>query len=273
MGAQDVWALWLEILDFIKKSIEVCETGPRPWMQAAFAAFIFGIGSALLAEAASRRPVAVPLVGSYWITRVLALRWLAGIYSIAFLVAYFQNKELIGDDGILPARCLLDRVDKAVEANLRGRKPVSGDKAVNFRRWLARIETLPSLLWLVRDRNNINPWLDGLSLAGFVLAAFALIRGGASAWHLLLLWALYHSLNSVGQRWYSFGWESQLLETGMLAVLAAPSGICGCACAGSALPVHAAVPVISPWAFRWMAFRIMLGAGLIKIRGASVGST
>lgn len=30
----------------------------------------------------------------------------------------------------------------------------------------------------------------------------------------LVLWLLYQSVVNVGQTWYSFGWESQLLETG-----------------------------------------------------------
>lgn len=31
-----------------------------------------------------------------------------------------------------------------------------------------------------------------------------------------------HSLDSVGGVWYSFGWESQLLETGFLAIFLVP---------------------------------------------------
>jgi len=109
-------------------------------------------------------------------------------------------------------------------------------------------------------------WTAGWT--GLLLSGLALLVGGASAWHLLALWVLYHSINAVGQRWYSFGWESQLLETTLLALLAAPGGLLGCAAPGASLPAGAPPPVIAVWAFRWMAFRIMLGAGLIKVRGA-----
>ncbi len=34
----------------------------------------------------------------------------------------------------------------------------------------------------------------------------------------LLLWGLYLSIVNVGQLWYGFGWESLLLEVGLLAV-------------------------------------------------------
>jgi len=52
-------------------------------------------------------------------------------------------------------------------------------------------------------------------------------------------------------------------------MLAAPTGLSGCASPSSALPTAAPPPVVIPWIFRWLAFRIMLGAGLIKVRGAN----
>ena len=42
--------------------------------------------------------------GSYWLTRILFLRYLGFIYFIAFLISYNQNKELIGNNGLTPAR-------------------------------------------------------------------------------------------------------------------------------------------------------------------------
>ena len=61
-----------------------------------------------------------------------------------------------------------------------------------------------------------------------------------------------------GSSFYAYGWESQLLETGFLAIflpLLAPR---------AADPSRCVL-----WLFRWLAFRISLGAGLIKIRGGS----
>ena len=45
--------------------------------------------------------------GSYWLTRIVFLRFLAFIYLVAFMVSYHQNKELIGDRGLTPARLYL----------------------------------------------------------------------------------------------------------------------------------------------------------------------
>ena len=41
--------------------------------------------------------------GTYWLTRIVFLRYLSFIYFVAFLVSYNQNKELIGKNGLTPA--------------------------------------------------------------------------------------------------------------------------------------------------------------------------
>lgn len=78
---------------------------------------------------------------------------------------------------------------------------------------------------------------------------------------LFLLWLLYFSLVSVGQTWFSFGWESQLLETGFLAIWSVP--VLG----WSQFPARLPAPWVCVLGFRWLIVRIMLGAGLIKVRG------
>ncbi|XP_062444080.1 lipase maturation factor 1 isoform X2 [Rhea pennata] len=59
------------------------------------------------------------------------------------------------------------------------------------------------------------------------------------------------------------GWESQLLETGFLGIFLCPLWTL------SRLPSYTPPSTIVIWGFRWLIFRIMLGAGLIKIRGDS----
>ena len=76
----------------------------------------------------------------------------------------------------------------------------------------------------------------------------------------MLLWALYLSFVKIGQDWYGFGWEIQLLETSVLAIFLVPL------LDPRPFPRRPPpAPII--WLFRWLVFRIMLGAGLIKLRG------
>lgn len=69
----------------------------------------------------------------------------------------------------------------------------------------------------------------------------------------LVMWALYLSIVNVGQLWYSFGWESLLLEVGFLSVFL-----------GNATT---APPLLTLVLLRWVLFRLEFGAGLIKWRG------
>nr|XP_042139721.1 lipase maturation factor 1 isoform X3 [Peromyscus maniculatus bairdii] len=163
---------------------------------------------------------------------------------VAFLVAFNQNKALIGDQGLLPCRLYL----KNVQQYFQGR--------IDLGAW----SYAPTIMWLL-DWSNMNFNLDLLALLGLGLSSFVLVTGCANMILMASLWALYMSLVNVGQIWYSFGWESQLLETGFLGIFLCPLWTL------SRLPKHTPTSRIVLWGFRWLIFRIMLGAGLIKIRG------
>jgi hypothetical protein len=174
---------------------------------------------------------------TYWLTRFLVLRLLGAVYLVAFASLARQVQPLIGTHGLLPADAYLD----ALTAHFGSR----GAAAL----------AVPSLFWLgLSDRMLVaGAWL-GAGLAALVTA------GVSNAVVMLLLWALYLSYVHVGQLWYGYGWEIQLLETGFLAVFLCPL-----------LEVRPfprrPPPTAVVWLLRWLTFRIMLGAGLIKLRG------
>eukprot|EP01038_Epipyxis_sp_PR26KG_P014960 gene14960-20125_t len=67
------------------------------------------------------------------------------------------------------------------------------------------------------------------------------------------------SIINIGQTWYSFGWESQLLEIGFLSLFLLPLY--------NPDKISFPTPLLCIWGNRWLLFRIMIGAGMIKIRG------
>jgi Lipase maturation factor len=67
------------------------------------------------------------------------------------------------------------------------------------------------------------------------------------------LWVAYLSIVNVGQVWYSFGWESLLLEAGFLSVFLGND--------------ETAPPLLVLLLARWLLFRVEFGAGMIKILG------
>jgi hypothetical protein len=177
---------------------------------------------------------------TYWLTRFLILRLLGAVYAVAFLAAVNQVIPLIGSDGLLPASGFVQRVGDALGS------PWSG-----FIR-------LPSIFWFFHSDTTllITAWI-GLALSCLVLAGFA------NALVLTVLWFLYMSFVNIGQDWYGYGWEIQLLETGFLAIFLCPL------LDMRPFPKHAP-PLQIIVLFRWLIFRIMLGSGLIKIRGDEV---
>lgn len=103
---------------------------------------------------------------------------------VAFLVAFHQNKQLIGDRGLLPCKVYL----KSVQQHFQGRVG-----------WGA-VSSAPTLLWLL-DWSHMDSNLDALSLLGLGISAFILVTGCANMILMAALWVLYMSLVSVGQIW------------------------------------------------------------------------
>ncbi len=173
----------------------------------------------------------------FQLTRFVLLRGLGGIYLIGFLIIVQQWLPLVGEQGLMPVTTFLGQLREAV-----------GSTSGAF--WRA-----PSLFWLDAS--------DGFMLAlGWVglLLSLAVVAGFANAPLMFVLWLLYGAFVHVGQTFYGYGWEMLLLEAGFLGVfLASPWR----------LRIKAAdvppLPVI--WLYRWLTFRLMFGAGLIKIRG------
>jgi len=179
----------------------------------------------------------VDRTSSYWLTRFVVLRLLGLVYLVAFLCLAEQLLPLLGSRGLLPIPLFLHHV--AAQAGSRG----------------AAFLQVPSVFWL----DASDGVLKAASWIGVVLSIPVLL-GFANGLLMAVLWALYMSFVHVGQTWYGFGWEIQLLETGFLAIFLCPPL--------DPRPFPRRPPpreII--WLLRWLTFRIMLGAGLIKLRG------
>ncbi|MCU1262860.1 MAG: hypothetical protein JWO80_5745 [Bryobacterales bacterium] len=164
----------------------------------------------------------------YWLSRLVFQRALGLVYLIAFICALNQFRPLLGERGLLPATAFI--------------------KQVSFRE-------APSLFYLFPKDIAFTAaaWL------GIILSCLAItgISERYAMWVSMLvwaaLWALYMSFVNVGQTFYGFGWESLLLECGFFAAFLGSRNV--------------APQAISMWLLRWLAFRLMFGAGLIKLRG------
>ncbi len=165
---------------------------------------------------------------NYWLTRLVLQRGLAFVYLIAFIAVIHQFKPLLGEHGLLP-------VPEFV-------------KQVRF------IDSPSIFFWLPTNfAFDLFGWV-GISLSLFALSGFSEKFGNfisAGTWG--ALWLIYLSFVNVGQTFYAFGWETLLLEAGFLAIFL-----------GSERTTPSFLVILL---FNWLLFRLMFGAGLIKIRG------
>jgi len=166
----------------------------------------------------------------YHLARLLIERGLAAIYLIAFVVAWRQFPALCGERGLEPAPRFLELVPRFLDAPTIFRWAGYSDARL---RALCALGVTVSVLLLL-----------GLPQAGPVPVTML-------AW--FALWAGYQSIVNIGGSFYSFGWETLLLEAGFLAIFLGNAAI--------------APPVLVLFAYRWLAFRVEFGAGLIKLRG------
>jgi hypothetical protein len=167
--------------------------------------------------------------------RRLFLWALAFVYLDAFLSLLVQVRGLIGEHGILPLGELIGYA----------RARVAAPRVY----WL-----LPTVFWVDGSDAALRAVCAGGAALALVLATEA-----ATAPVLLLLWAGYLSLASVGQIFLGYQWDALLLETGLLALLLAPWTI------RPAAARAAAVPAPAVWLFRFLVFRLTFGSGMVKL--------
>ena len=132
---------------------------------------------------------------TYWLTRFVLLRLLGFVYLFAYLSLALQVRALIGHHGILPADLFLQKVQS----------------------YGGGFWQLPSLFWLgINDTVLVIGAWTGVALSIIVLFGYA------NAIMLIVLWFLYMSYVHIGQLFYGYGWEIQMIETGLLAAFLVP---------------------------------------------------
>ncbi|WP_164234054.1 lipase maturation factor family protein [Microbacterium hydrocarbonoxydans] len=167
--------------------------------------------------------------------REVLQRGIAALYLVAFVSTLNQFRPLLGEHGLLPAPALLDWVSRR-DTRKRMLNPTL------FRRIRYTDRRLVALCWA------------GIVVSGLLVAGIPQL---GPPWlpmiAFLLLWGGYMSVVSIGQTFYSFGWEMLLIECGLLAAFL-----------GSREQPPPTVVIVLFW---WLLFRLEFGAGMIKIRG------
>ena len=164
----------------------------------------------------------------YWLARLVIERGIGAIYFVGFLVALNQFTPLLGERGLLPVPSFVAYV------------PFRASPSLFHLRYSDRLARAVAWIGLAVSALVVIGLPDGWPLPAEVLA-----------W--AVLWVLYLSIVNVGQTFYSFGWETLLLEAGFLVIFLGPAW------------TFTPLPLV--YLARWLVFRLEFGAGLIKMRG------
>jgi hypothetical protein len=168
----------------------------------------------------------------HWASRAVFLRALGLVYAVAFLGFALQARGLFGAQGILPIAEFLSEQRRTLGASA----PLH----------------VPSLFWLSTS--------DGaLAMAAWtgVVLGLLMVAGCASSAVLGAAWVLYLSFVTTGQVFAGSVSDLVLLEAGVLAVLSSP-GLRWKAAFAPAWPVV--------FLLRWLAFRVLLGSAIGRLR-------
>ncbi len=173
---------------------------------------------------------------SYVFGQWLFLRLLGLVYMVAFLSLRVQILGLTGARGIMPASLLLQLVEK------------------NF--GSASHHLSPTLAWFSASDASLKLLCSGGALFGLLVFVGVLTRPA-----LVLAWAFYLSIFTIGRDFLSFQWDLLLLEAGFLAIFMAswqPFDL-----PWRSTPFSGKTTVL--WLGRWLLFRLLFLSGAVKL--------
>ncbi len=179
--------------------------------------------------------------GRYSVVRWLFPRLLAAIYLIAFISWNAQYDGLVGENGILPAKSLLENVH-----------------AFEKREHQTLLWQFPSIFhWHYSDA-----FAHGCLIACCIFAVLV-IAGVAQGPLLALLWLGYLSFATTGDIFMGYQWDALLLEAGFLALFIAQWRLWSWR--GLTEPPRGSIFLL-----HWLLFRLMFLSGYVKIGGGDL---
>jgi hypothetical protein len=189
------------------------------------------------------------------LTRSLYLRSVSIIYLIAFLSLYFQIQGLWGDEGILPAKILLDKLKETHKEN-------------------ANFLNMPTIFWfsdyiqnyfvrvlpILSESSSMENSLYIMCLIGIIISISIVInmRIFFNMFGFFVLWIIYLSFFLIGQVFISYQWDIFLLEVGFLTILFAPMF-------KNNLKYISPVDNSAYFLLRYLMFRFIYSNGIVKV--------
>ncbi len=174
---------------------------------------------------------------SFWLTRLFYIRGLGSLYVIMGAILFFQGPSLIGESGLHP---LVEHLKLSSQQS-------ASEFFLNY----------PSLFWL-----NASDLMIKSMACTFLIFGALMFLGFCNIIVLFILWSIQLSLVNAGSPFFAFGWETMMLEMTFLSVFFIHPWRMNLLSVKNRFPHYLCfLPLL------WLMFRLMFGAGLIKLRG------
>ncbi|VUZ97104.1 rhoptry protein ROP14, putative [Plasmodium vivax] len=182
------------------------------------------------------------LRNTFWVSQLMCTRIILLCCFFSFVVAWRQNVALIGEDGLTPAK---EHVEQVVQ-ELRGEGV-----------W-AKFRSFHSLFWFLPASDLV---LTALPVAGMLLSLAALLLNRINLLTVVPIYLALQSIYSVGNIWYGYAFELELLELVFLTLLLVP--LCG----NHLKSRYSTTPFVR-YVWRFFIFKVLLGSSLIRFRNS-----
>ena len=175
-------------------------------------------------------------MNSYWLTRIAISRMTGLILFAAFTTFAMQGRGLYGNDGIFSTS----------NPSSSSRPTPAFDFIMNY----FQVDYSDYLM-------------EGIAWIGVVLSLFLLFSTFSSFLLPLALWLIYLSIVNLETNIMNYGWEWMTVEITFLLIFQSPIFSI------SKFPKKTPPSILIIWLYRWLAFRLLIGAGMSKIGNRS----
>jgi hypothetical protein len=160
------------------------------------------------------------------LTRSIYLKSFAFIYLLAYLSLYFQIQGLWGDEGLLPASNLMEKIKENYKDESTSIFPIIlwyseiFNSALIFVLKFLRLDSF----FLIDANSSVENSLYILCLLGIILSILILISCKLvyNSLGFALLWYIYLNFYIIGQTFMTHQWDTLLLESGFITIFICP---------------------------------------------------
>ncbi|VTZ66303.1 rhoptry protein ROP14, putative [Plasmodium chabaudi chabaudi] len=181
---------------------------------------------------------------TFWCSQIIYTRIVLLACFFSFFVSWKQNAALIGENGLTPAKEFVDSLFNELK---------------NADLW-TKIQKFHSLFWFIPTTDLA---INLMAILGMVISAGALLFNCVNVISVLVIYILLQSIYSIGNVWFNYVFEIELLELVFLCLFIVPLN-------KNSLKSKYSTTFLMKYVCRFFVFKVLIGTSLIRFRNTDV---